>query len=60
METLIAIGAAGAIWNAALQTYWFFWSRSLHKEEKRKHFTDDLDYIETGSAPAESTKSTKN
>ena len=37
METIIMIGV---IWNALLQTYWFFWSRSIHD---RKHSSDEID-----------------
>jgi hypothetical protein len=28
----------GVIWNALLQTYWFFWSRKI---QERKHTMDD-------------------
>ena len=34
IEIIIMIGV---LWNAGLQTYWFFWSKKI---EKRKHFTD--------------------
>jgi hypothetical protein len=37
METVIMVGV---IWNAMLQTYWFFWSREIHN---RKHFSDEID-----------------
>ena len=30
----------GVVWNAALQTYWLFWSKSIHD---RKHLYDDND-----------------
>ncbi len=32
----------GVLWNAFLQTYWFFWSKKIHDngEYGRKHFTD--------------------
>jgi len=31
IEDIICVGV---IWNAILQTYWFFWSKSIHE---RKH-----------------------
>jgi len=36
--TIEHIVMAGVIWNAILQTYWFFWSRNIHK---RKHKEDN-------------------
>ena len=34
IEIIIMVGV---IWNALLQTYWFYWSRKVHNE---KHYTD--------------------
>ena len=33
---------SGVLWNAFLQTYWFFWSKKIHDKSEygRKHFSD--------------------
>jgi len=38
MNTVELIVMFGVIWNALLQTYWFFWSRGIYK---RKHKDDE-------------------
>ena len=37
IEVIVMIGV---IWNALLQTYWFFWSKSIHE---RKHKDDEIE-----------------